>query len=196
MEIGFVGLGTMGRGIVRNLLRAGHSVTVWNRSKQKFPEELAAAKHAASIAEAIAGKTRVFVCVTGPDAQHAVFDGKDGIVAQCRQGRHRHRRHNDGAGRFAGKSPKAVAAAGATYLDTPVFGSKGEAWEGKLDFVGGGSAEAFEALKPLLEPLAQQHPLHGPVGRRRLDEARRQPARRRAAGIHRRGVVSGDQGRT
>ena len=48
----------------------------------------------------------------------------------------------------------AVAAVGATYLDTPVFGSKGEAWEGKLDFVCGGSEAAFKDLKPLLEPLA------------------------------------------
>ena len=44
MDIGFVGLGTMGRGIVRNLLRAGHGVTVWNRSRPELPQELAAAK--------------------------------------------------------------------------------------------------------------------------------------------------------
>ncbi len=43
MDIAFIGLGTMGRGIVRNLLRAGHSVTVWNRSRPELPRELAAA---------------------------------------------------------------------------------------------------------------------------------------------------------
>ena len=153
MDIGFVGLGTMGRGIVRNLLGAGHSVTVWNRSKQEFPPELAAAKHAASIAEAIADKTRVFVCVTGPDAQHAVFDGKGGIVAHVAKGAII-ADVTTTAPDVSREIAKAVAAAGATYLDTPVFGSKGEAWEGKLDFVGGGSKEAFEQLKPLLEPLA------------------------------------------
>jgi len=67
MDIAFIGLGTMGRGIVRNLLGAGHTVTVWNRSPRELPTELAAAKRAATIAEALAGKKRVMVCVTGPE---------------------------------------------------------------------------------------------------------------------------------
>ena len=46
MDIAFIGLGTMGRGIVRNLLGAGHTVTVWNRSPLKPPAELATAKRA------------------------------------------------------------------------------------------------------------------------------------------------------
>lgn len=47
-----------------------------------------------------------------------------------------------------------MAAGGAAYLDTPVFGSRNEAWEGRLDFVCGGDEAAFATFRPLLEPLA------------------------------------------
>ena len=153
MEIGFVGLGTMGRGIVRNLLRAGHSVTVWNRSRPDLPQELAAAKLAGTIADAVAGKPRVFVCVTGPDAQRAVLEGPDGAIAHLAKGAIV-ADVTTTAPEVARHMAEATAVVGATYLDTPVFGSKGEAWEGKLDFVCGGPEAAFKQLKPLLEPLA------------------------------------------
>jgi 3-hydroxyisobutyrate dehydrogenase len=163
MDIGFVGLGTMGRGIVRNLLRAGHSVTVWNRTRPDLPKELAAAKLAGSIAEAVAGKPRVFVCVTGPDAQRAVLEGADGVIAHLAKGAivaDVTTTAPDVARRLA----EATAAVGAIYLDTPVFGSKGEAWEGKLDFVCGGPEDAFRQLKPLLELLAATVHYMGPSG--------------------------------
>ncbi len=153
MDIGFLGLGTMGRGIVRNLLGAGHSVTIWNRSRPELPAELAAAKVAGSIAEAVAGKARVFVCVTGPDAQGAVLEGADGAIAHLAKGAIV-ADVTTTAPEVARHMAEAVAAVGATYLDTPVFGSKGEAWGGKLDFVCGGPEAAFKEIKPLLEPLA------------------------------------------
>lgn len=153
MDIAFIGLGTMGQGIVRNLLRAGNTVTVWNRSARELPPELAAVKRAASIAEAINGKKLVMVCVTGPDAQQAIYDGDDGLVA--------HLGKDVTVADVTSTRPelsveiaKAVAAKGSVYLDTPVFGSKGEAWDGKLDFVCGGPKDAFDRLKPVLEPLA------------------------------------------
>lgn len=153
MDIAFIGLGTMGQGIVRNLLRAGNTVTVWNRSARELPPELAAVKRAASIAEAINGKKLVMVCVTGPDAQQAIYDGDDGLVA--------HLGKDITVADVTSTRPelsveiaKAVAAKGSVYLDTPVFGSKGEAWDGKLDFVCGGPKDAFDRLKPVLEPLA------------------------------------------
>ena len=143
MEIGFVGVGTMGRGVVRNLLRAGHGVAVWNRTRPELPPELAAAKLAGSIADAVAGKARVFVCVTGPDAQRAVLEGRDGAIAHLAKGAIV-ADVTTTAPEVAKQMAEAVAAVGATYLDTPVFGSKGEAWEGKLDFVCGGPEGAFK----------------------------------------------------
>jgi 3-hydroxyisobutyrate dehydrogenase-like beta-hydroxyacid dehydrogenase len=153
MDIAFIGLGTMGRGIVRNLLGAGHTVTVWNRSPRELPTELAAAKRAATIAEALAGKKRVMVCVTGPDAQNAIYNGHDGLIAHLGEGVIV-ADVTTTAPELSVALAAAVEAKGSTYLDTPVFGSKGEAWEGRLDFVCGGPKEAFDQLRPLLEPLA------------------------------------------
>jgi 3-hydroxyisobutyrate dehydrogenase-like beta-hydroxyacid dehydrogenase len=150
-EIAFLGLGTMGRGIARNLLRAGHSVTGWNRTRRALPAELEGMAQAESIAAAVRDKPVVFVCVTGPDAQRAVFD--EGLL-DCL-----------GSGVLVIDSTttdpvlsvrlaEAVAAKGSRYLDAPVFGSKGEAWEGKLDFVCGGAEATFREAEPLLRPLA------------------------------------------
>jgi 3-hydroxyisobutyrate dehydrogenase-like beta-hydroxyacid dehydrogenase len=152
-DIAFLGLGIMGRGMVRNLLKAGHDVTVWNRTPRELPGELAAAKHADSIAEAIAGKERILLCLTGPEAQAEVIEGKDGVLAHLGRGvviADATTTDPKVTRRIAG----AVAAKGSTYLDTPVFGSKNEAWEGRLDIVCGGEKSAFETMRPLLQPMA------------------------------------------
>jgi 3-hydroxyisobutyrate dehydrogenase-like beta-hydroxyacid dehydrogenase len=152
-DIAYIGLGIMGRGMVRNLLAAGHAVTVWNRTARDLPTDLAKAKTAPSIRTAVEGKSIIFVCLTGPDAQKVTLDGADGVFATAAKGAiiadatttdpHLTKELAD----LAGKR-------GLRYLDTPVFGSKNEAWEGKLDFVCGGDKAAFEELKPLLNVMA------------------------------------------
>ena len=153
MNLAIIGLGIMGRGMARNLLKAGHDVTGWNRTARELPADLAAMKPAATIADAVAGKPIVMVCLTGPDAQKDTLLGSDGVFAK------------------AGRSTIVIdatttdphltvelaaeaAKAGLSYLDTPVFGSKGEAWEGRLDFVCGGDKEAFDTAKPVIEAMA------------------------------------------
>lgn len=153
MEIAFIGLGTMGCGMVRNLLRAGHAITAWNRSPRPLPSELEKVQLAGSLAEAVAGKEWVLVCVTGPDAQRAVYEGPAGLVAHVRPGM----LVADSTTTAPGISVElagAIKAKGAAYVDAPVFGSKGEAWEGQLDFVCGGSEADFTRLRPLLAPMA------------------------------------------
>ncbi len=153
MDIAFIGLGTMGCGMVRNLLRAGHAVTVWNRSARPLPEDLAGARRVPTLAEAIAGHTWVLVCVTGPDAQREIFQGDGGLLAHLGGGV-TIADATTTAPELSVELAAAVQAKGSVYLDTPVFGSKGEAWEGKLDFVCGGPEEAFNRLRPILQPLA------------------------------------------
>ncbi|WP_207483067.1 NAD(P)-dependent oxidoreductase [Arenibaculum pallidiluteum] len=159
-DIAFLGLGIMGTGMVRNLLRAGHSVTVWNRTTRDLPEDLKGCMRAASVAEAVSGRERVMLCLTGPEAQRAVILGEGGedggggglvrslsagaIVADA----------TSTDPRLTRALAAAVEGAGATYLDTPVFGSRNEAWEGRLDFVCGGPRDAFDRFRPLLEPMA------------------------------------------
>jgi 3-hydroxyisobutyrate dehydrogenase len=153
MDIAFIGLGTMGRGMVRNLLRADHSVTVWNRSEHSLPEELAAAHRVSTLADAIDGKKWVMVCVTGPDAQREIYQGKGGLLAYLVRGV-TIADATTTAPELSVELALAVQAKGSVYLDAPVFGSKGEAWEGRLDFVCGGPEEAFNQFKPILQRLA------------------------------------------
>lgn len=150
--IGFVGLGIMGGGMARNLARAGHKVQGWSRSKPK--QTLDGVTLVDSIAAAVSGAEFVVVSVTGPEAQHAVFDGADGVLAHAAKGvlvldatttdssvsQHFH---------------AAFAAKGIAYADTPVFGSKTEAWDGKLDVLFGGSGADFARAQPVLEKIAK-----------------------------------------
>ena len=150
-EVAFIGLGTMGRGMARNLVRAGHAVTAWNRTRRALPAELDAVTQVDTIAAAVGGKPVVFICLTGPDAQRAVFDeallgclGPDVLVIDSTT--------TDPL--LSARLAEAVAERGSRYLDAPVFGSKAEAWEGRLDFVCGGEEAAFREAEPVLRKLA------------------------------------------
>jgi len=153
MDISFLGIGTLGRGMVRNLLAAGHSVTIWNRTGRPLDPELRGAHPAATLAEAVAGRQRIMLCVTGPDAQREIFRGADGLLAHLGPGAIIADATTT-APELSVELAAEVQARGSAYLDTPVFGSKGEAWEGRLDFVCGGPETAFGQFKPLLEPMA------------------------------------------
>ena len=160
-EIAFIGLGTMGRGMVRNLVRAGHQVTAWNRTRRPPPPDMGRVAEADSLAAAIDGKPVVMVCVTGPDAQRAVFDGAlldrlaPGVLVIDST-------TTDPA--VSVRLAEAVAAKGSRYLDAPVFGSKAEAWEGRLDFVCGGAEATYRDAEPLLRGLAATVHHIGPSG--------------------------------
>ncbi len=152
-DIGFLGLGIMGRGMVRNLLKAGHKVTAWNRSACDLPADLAKAEVVSTIGKAVAGKKIVIVSLTGPDAQRAVLAGPDGLFAVAEAGTTIVDTTTTDPSLALDLSGKARER-GLDYLDAPVFGSRGEAWEGRLDFVCGGERAAFDAVKPVIESLA------------------------------------------
>jgi 3-hydroxyisobutyrate dehydrogenase-like beta-hydroxyacid dehydrogenase len=161
-DVGFVGFGIMGRGMVRNLIAAGHAVTMWNRTARPLPEGLESCAVAPSIAAAVADKPIVVVCLTGPDAQRDTLLGDDGVFAHA------------AAGTLIADATttdptltlelaEAASARGLRYLDTPVFGSKNEAWEGKLDFVCGGERADYDAALPVLQTMAATvHYMGGP----------------------------------
>jgi 3-hydroxyisobutyrate dehydrogenase-like beta-hydroxyacid dehydrogenase len=152
-DIGFLGLGIMGRGMVRNLLKAGHAVTAWNRTKRELPADLAKAKIAPTIREAVAGKKLVIVSLTGPDGQRDVLRGSAGLLAAAEKGTTIIDTTTTDP-LLAIELAQEAGERGLTYLDAPVFGSRTEAWEGRLDFVCGGDRAAFEAVRPVLEVMA------------------------------------------
>jgi 3-hydroxyisobutyrate dehydrogenase-like beta-hydroxyacid dehydrogenase len=152
-EVTVIGLGIIGSGLARNLIRAGHRVTVWNRTSSSIHDDLQAARQAQTIREAVQGKQRVLVCVTGPDAQREIYWGEEGLLAAvASQAIVADATTTDPS--LSREIGSALSEIGAFGLDTPVFGSRTEAWEGRLDFVCGGPNEAFLAFEPILRPLA------------------------------------------
>lgn len=150
MKLGFVGLGAMGQLIVPRLIEAGHTVTGWNRSRDKAEPLLAAGMlWAATPRKAAEDAEIVFSIVTDSAAVKAVALGPDGIKAGLRQG-----------GIYIDMSTiepdasRAVAAeftaAGSIMLDGPLSGSPVTVKAGLASVMIGGDEAAFERAKPVL----------------------------------------------
>lgn len=150
MDIGFVGLGAMGAGIVSRLLAAGHHVTGWNRTREKAEGLIRAGmKWADSPRSASSQSEIVFTIVTDATAVRKVALGPDGIIAGLRE---------DGIfvdmSTISPDASRAIARefarAGRIMLDVPISGSPITLAAGKASMMVGGSREAFERVKPVL----------------------------------------------
>lgn len=150
MDIGFVGLGVMGEGIVPRLLAAGHSVTGWNRTQEKAEPLIKLGMHWADSPREVAKQSEiVFSIVTDAAAVRAVALGTDGIIAGLRE---------DGIyldmSTIAPDASRAIAAefesAGLTMLDAPISGSPITLAQGKASIMVGGNKDAFERVHPVL----------------------------------------------
>src|ERR687888_2702346 len=87
MRIGFLGLGTMGAPIANNLRKAGHTVTVWNRTPSKAePVVKKGAAQATTPRACATGQDLVFTCLADEKALEAVLEGPEGILAGLRPG--------------------------------------------------------------------------------------------------------------
>lgn len=164
-RIAYLGLGIMGRGMVGNLLAAGYPVTVWNRTAGPVAEFAArGATVAASPREAVADADVIMYCLSNDAAVEAVVFGGDGVLAGVRPGQVA----LDMSTVYPSLSEREAAAyraAGAEFLDAPVFGSKGEAAAGGLWIVVGGEREAFERVRPILEVLSETTHYMGGTGK-------------------------------
>ena len=150
MNLGFVGLGAMGSLIVPRLMAAGHTVTGWNRSRDKAGDLIAAGMRWADTPRAAAqGADIVFSIVTDAKAVRACALGPDGIVSGLKKG-----------GIYVDMSTiepdesRAVASefakAGAIMLDGPLSGSPVTVKAGQASVMIGGDEAAFERAKPVL----------------------------------------------
>jgi 3-hydroxyisobutyrate dehydrogenase-like beta-hydroxyacid dehydrogenase len=150
MNIGFVGLGAMGRLIVRRLLDAGHRVTGWNRSRAKADELIEAGMAWAATPRAVAERSDiVFSIVTDAAAVRAVALGHDGVLAGLAQGGifiDMSTISPDASRAIAGE----FAEAGAIMLDAPISGSPVTVRQGNASIMVGGDEAAFERAKPVL----------------------------------------------
>ncbi|MDL2405553.1 NAD(P)-dependent oxidoreductase [Rhizobium calliandrae] len=155
MKIGFIGLGQMGSAMAANLLKAGHDVTVYNRSRDKAEALVGGgAKIAATVAEACRGEA-VFTMLANDDALSALVHGEGGVLASLRKGAI-HISSSTISVALSERLTKEHAAAGQRFVAAPVFGRPEAAAAAKLFVAAAGEPGAIEAATPLFEAIGQR----------------------------------------
>ena len=164
MKVGVAGIGRMGAAIAERLLKHGHEVTVWNRTRVKAE---ALAVHGAKVvdtpAQLASAVDVILTILTDAQAIAATFDGPDGLLAGQTQGK-----------LFVEMSTvrpeteralaERVRAKGAALIDCPLGGTTGPARDGKLLAFVGGDAADLARVQPVLEQLCRRIEHVGPVG--------------------------------
>jgi 3-hydroxyisobutyrate dehydrogenase-like beta-hydroxyacid dehydrogenase len=155
MDIGFVGLGKMGQGMAANLLKAGHHVTVYNRSPAKTEALVQqGATGARTIAEACGGAV-VFTMLADDEAVENVTFGEEGIMASLKPGT-THVSSSTVSVAMSQRLAAAHADAGQQYVAAPVFGRPEAAAAAKLFVVAAGDPQAVQPLVPLFDAIGQR----------------------------------------
>jgi 3-hydroxyisobutyrate dehydrogenase len=154
-NIAFLGTGVMGAPMAGLLVSAGHTVTVYNRTRAKA--EAWAEKYggtvAATPAEAVAGKDAVFSCVGNDDDLGQVTLGTDGAFGAMTAGA-LFVDHTTVSAVIARRLAEEGATKGLLVVDAPVSGGQAGAENGKLSIMCGGTAEAMAVAEPLMQAYA------------------------------------------
>jgi 3-hydroxyisobutyrate dehydrogenase len=172
-KIGLIGLGLMGRPMGMNLLKAGHSLTVWNRTAARANELVAAgATLAKSPRDAAAGADVVITMVSDPPALEEVLWGTGGgsgvgpdgaAMAALRSGAI-YIDSSTVSPDLARKIAAECGKKGVKFLDAPVTGGDWGAKKGELVFMVGGDAETLKAAEPILGVMGKKWFHLGPNG--------------------------------
>jgi 3-hydroxyisobutyrate dehydrogenase-like beta-hydroxyacid dehydrogenase len=156
MRIGFLGLGTMGEPIANNLRKAGHDVTVWNRTPAKAGHIVSkGGKLARTARECAAGKDLVFTCLADEKALEAVLEGPEGVLAGLARGDTLVDLSTAGT-RVARTVAQRAADRGVAFLCAPILGSKNAAEQAQLLLLVGGPAAAREKARPALHAISSR----------------------------------------
>jgi 3-hydroxyisobutyrate dehydrogenase/2-hydroxy-3-oxopropionate reductase len=141
----------MGGPMAANLVKAGHEVTVWNRTPGKT---VAGARAAATPADAARDAEVAWICVSDTEAVRNVLFGEGGLTAAARPGL-----TVVDSSTIAPSATREFAARlkelGADFVDAPVTGSKAGAESGQLIFIAGGAEETITRLQPLFQAMGK-----------------------------------------
>jgi len=169
--IGFIGLGIMGKPMARNLLKAGYSLHVLNRSRGPVDELVAAGASAGATPRDVAARSDVVITMLpdSPDVESVAL-GDDGIVGGIQAGA-----LWIDMSTIAPATTKRVAGElakkGVASLDAPVSGGEKGAIDGALSIMVGGSDEAFARAKPIFEALGKNIVHVGALGAGQVTKA-------------------------
>lgn len=167
-KIGFIGLGLMGRPMSMNLLKAGHTVTVWNRTPERASELVAAGAKLAQNPREVAERSEIlFTIVSDPPALEEVLWGhegkQDGALGGLRPGSV-YVDSSTISPALARKIAAACTERNVRFLDAPVTGGDWGAREGNLVFMIGGDPETLRAIEPVLGVMGKKWFHLGPNG--------------------------------
>ncbi len=164
-KIAFLGLGVMGYPMAGWLSKAGHEVTVFNRTGEKadrWCNEYAGAR-ASTAADAAAGADAVFMCLgDDPDLREVVL--ADGGVIDAMSSGAVLVDHTTASANIAREISESGATRGVQFLDAPVSGGQAGAENGQLTVMVGGDPATFERAEPYIDAYAKMIRLIGPVG--------------------------------
>jgi 3-hydroxyisobutyrate dehydrogenase-like beta-hydroxyacid dehydrogenase len=164
MKIAFIGLGSMGSGIARNLLRAGHQLTAFNRTRAKAAAlEAEGAQIAGSPAEAARTAEVVMTMLADDAAVEDVVFGEGGIAEAMPSGAV-HVSHSTISTAMARRLTTEHTRRGQHYLSAPVFGRPEAAEAKKLVVVVAGPGAAVERCRPLFDAIGRQTFVLGVAG--------------------------------
>ena len=162
--VGFIGLGIMGRPMLRNLLKAGHTVIAFGRTPSKLDAAVAdGAQRGASNADVGARASIIITMLPdGPEVEEVVL-GAGGILSGAKPGTLIIDMSSISP-LVSQKIAAACAAKGVDFIDAPVSGGEPKAVDGTLAIMAGGKPEVFAKAEPILKCLGSSVTLTGPVG--------------------------------
>jgi 3-hydroxyisobutyrate dehydrogenase/2-hydroxy-3-oxopropionate reductase len=152
MRVAFFGMGIMGRPMAANLVKAGHEVSIWNRTSGK---DLEGARTASSPADCARGAEVIWMCVSDTKAVENVLFGPSGAEESLTEGMiiaDSSTISPSATLRFAARAKRR----GVQYADAPMTGSKIAAESGNLIFMVGGDEPVLAALAPLFQAMGKQ----------------------------------------
>lgn len=172
--VGFIGLGIMGRPMARNLMKAGYSLVVHNRTASKQAELVAEGAVGAASPKEVATKVDYMVTMVNdsPDVERVVA-GPGGVLEGVRKGALLIDMSTISPG-VTRRLAAQLKERGASMLDAPVSGGDVGAIQGTLSIMVGGSAADFERGKPILEAMGKKITHLGDVGAGQLTKAANQ----------------------
>ncbi|XP_076070007.1 nucleosome-destabilizing factor isoform X2 [Oratosquilla oratoria] len=164
LKFGFLGLGIMGQGIVKNLLNSGHAIMVWNRSSEKCSDFVSAgAKEMMTPSDVIASADITFSCVSDPQVAKNVVFGNCGVLQEMTP--------DKGYVEMTGIDSEtsqdiaeAINGRGGRYLEAQVQGSKVQAEEGTLVILAAGDRTLFDDCQSCFQAMGKNSFYLGEVG--------------------------------
>ncbi|HTL89079.1 MAG TPA: 2-hydroxy-3-oxopropionate reductase [Leptolyngbya sp.] len=170
-RIGFIGLGIMGKPMVQNLLKAGYSVTVFNRSRQPIEDLATKGATAATSSKQVAEQSDIVItCLPDSPDVEAVVLGNDGVLAGSRSGMLLIDMSTI-APMTARKIYTELQAHGIQSLDAPVSGGDIGAQQGTLSIMVGGEKAAFDRALPVLQTMGKNIVYIGEAGAGQVTKA-------------------------